>query len=1384
MKNRLWLSIILSFFLVFVMGVSGVNAETLQDTVKPERVSIIVKGRGSNFKKISEVDPTARLTREFWIVDALVAEVKSSSLEAIRKKGLDFEVEQVFTPLKEEKVDEVNGEILQRLRHTTEDKGYDGRNTVIAVLDSGVDINHKDLSPNVESPKLTEAKVKEKKLKGKYYNPKIPYAYNYADNDNDIKDTNENAIGYGHGMHVIGIIGGNGPANDKGRVRGVAPQAQIASMKIFYNNPRKGDGAPEGAVISAIEDAVSLEVDAMNLSFGVPAGIKDDSDLMQKAINVAKKKGILVVAAAGNAYYAGYPNEPTIDNSTISSPGVADGAISVASYESEYRKVYEFNFNGETIKYTKLNGDIKKVNGMKMTSGGNGNADDIEENTGIVIIYRSGIQFTKMIENAYNKGAKAVIIYNKEGDDSYVENIGKIKEDIPVIFVSNTDGKKLLSHLEISPSFTDKVGEVQNPLKGMSAFSGYGPLNDLEIKPEITGIGGTVYSLANDHGYATMGGTSMAAPYVAGISLCYMNYLNGENTQYKPEDIRIAIMNSAKILNNSQGLPYAVRRQGAGIIDFENMKNHELRLLFNGLPKISLGEMEKEKVIRVQVENTANHSTKVDLSSSKLVTMDLVSAQEKALDGEITIEPKSFNLEAGGKKEVKVTIKLKAIADNYVEGFILAKTGKTQSNIPFLAYSGDFKNLSVFDKNFYEPNSRYKEQGLYSEYRVGGNKVMLVPVGGKKPKAENMSISPGSENGMLTAFPKISLLRNMKDVRFYIENDRHQMFTYLYATNFLRKEVTSDQKEKYKMSEAWRWNGTYYDKKQGLKIPAPEGQYYYVIEGTPVVDGAKKQVLRFPVKIDKTVPTVQSGTFITDTDVCEITMTGEDRGLAHTDISHFVFVIDKSGYKEDGDTVFYLDKIDGEYRKVLRLGELENGIHKLYVGAVDYAGNMGTAEGTIISVKNSPVKLSVDKTKPELQEKVIIDYQSPNAVTYRIYLNATSYLLAETEKEQFELSFSELGKQTVIVEALDSQGKSLGVNAVEVNVGEKNLIQGFEIKSKYKIENNKIETTWDVYNKHLERKTLTLITCAYGKDNKLLNMVAATNYIEAFSQDQITNGLKLPKGTVKVINFVWDDFVNLNSVKEEEVIYIDKEEEYLDVFFETNGGSKVDKQSVKKDEKAVKPATPSKAGYIFAGWYVDKALSQSFDFDFPISVSLTLYAKWEEIKKDEEKGDSGYIIPIIPIVPEEGKKDETTAIVDETTPLSPNSGIQTGNEGKVNKDTKTGSSGNNSARKKYHLTKVKTKRVLTKLAKKFKKVFTKQVYKIKLYVLDGKSGKYKLNEIRIPYKKSVKGYRFIITDIKTGKRYKARYDKKRKELIFKTDKEGTYAVLKQKIKKK
>ena len=98
--------------------------------------------------------------------------------------------------------------------------------------------------------------------------------------------------------------------------------------------------------------------------------------------------------------------------------------------------------------------------------------------------------------------------------------------------------------------------------------------------------------------------------------------------------------------------------------------------------------------------------------------------------------------------------------------------------------------------------------------------------------------------------------------------------------------------------------------------------------------------------------------------------------------------------------------------------------------------------------------------------------------------------------------------------------------------------------------------------------------------------------------------------------------------------------------------------------------------------------------------------------------------------------------------------------------------------KKYQLTKIKAKTALNKIVKKFKALFTKEAYKVKLLVSKEKV------EVRIPYKKAVKGYVFYAADIKTGKRYKAAYDKKKKELVFKTDKAGKYAVLRVKLKKK
>jgi pilin isopeptide linkage protein/uncharacterized repeat protein (TIGR02543 family) len=66
------------------------------------------------------------------------------------------------------------------------------------------------------------------------------------------------------------------------------------------------------------------------------------------------------------------------------------------------------------------------------------------------------------------------------------------------------------------------------------------------------------------------------------------------------------------------------------------------------------------------------------------------------------------------------------------------------------------------------------------------------------------------------------------------------------------------------------------------------------------------------------------------------------------------------------------------------------------------------------------------------------------------------------------------------------------------------------------------------------------------------------------------------------------------------------------VRFESNGGSAVPNQTVNYNDKVVKPADPTKSGYVFKGWFKDSDLTEAYDFDTPVTGDLTLYAKWGE----------------------------------------------------------------------------------------------------------------------------------------------------------------------------
>ena len=71
-----------------------------------------------------------------------------------------------------------------------------------------------------------------------------------------------------------------------------------------------------------------------------------------------------------------------------------------------------------------------------------------------------------------------------------------------------------------------------------------------------------------------------------------------------------------------------------------------------------------------------------------------------------------------------------------------------------------------------------------------------------------------------------------------------------------------------------------------------------------------------------------------------------------------------------------------------------------------------------------------------------------------------------------------------------------------------------------------------------------------------------------------------------------------------------------EVKFNTNGGTIIEVQSIKKGETASKPADPTKDGYVFDNWYLN---DEVYDFSKEVTEDITLEARWTEVDIDKEE---------------------------------------------------------------------------------------------------------------------------------------------------------------------
>ncbi|HFI2437675.1 TPA: S8 family serine peptidase [Streptococcus suis] len=621
------------------------------------------------------------------------------------------------------------------------DSGYKGEGTVVAIIDSGLDVDHdvlhiSDLSTaKYKSEKEIEAAKEAAGITyGEWFNDKVVFGYNYVDVNTVLKEEDKRS----HGMHVTSIATGNPTQPVAGQLMyGVAPEAQVMFMRVF-SDLKATTGA--ALYVKAIEDAVKLGADSINLSLGGANGsVVNMNENVTAAIEAARRAGVSVVIAAGNdgTFGSGHsnPSADYPDYGLVGAPSTARDAISVASYNNTTVGSKVINIigleNNADLNYGKSSFDNPEKSPVPFEIGkeyeyvyaGIGQASDFDglDLTGkLALIKRGTITFSEKIANATAAGAVGVVIFNsRPGEANVSMQLDDTAIAIPSVFIPLEFGEALAAN-SYKIAFNDETDIRPNPEAGLlSDFSSWGLSADGELKPDLAAPGGAIYAAINDNDYANMQGTSMASPHVAGAAVLVKQYLQATYPTKSPQEIEALVkhllMSTAKAHVNKETTAYtSPRQQGAGIIDTAAAISTGLYLTGeDGYGSITLGNVEDTFSFTVTLHNITNEDKTLNYSTQ--LTTDTVQ------NGLITLAPRLLAEISGGKVTVKanssttVTINVDASSfaeeltglmknGYYLEGFVrftdVADGGDIVS-IPYVGFRGEFQNLAVLEKPIY-----------------------------------------------------------------------------------------------------------------------------------------------------------------------------------------------------------------------------------------------------------------------------------------------------------------------------------------------------------------------------------------------------------------------------------------------------------------------------------------------------------------------------------------------------------------------------------------------------------------------------------------------------------------------------------------------------------
>jgi subtilisin family serine protease len=432
--------------------------------------------------------------------------------------------------------------------------GYDGSGVKVAVMDTGIDYDHPDLG-------------------GCFGNRcKVAMGYDFVGDDYDygltpVPDSDPDDCN-GHGTHVAGIIAANG------EVVGVAPKVMLGAYRVFGC-----EGSTDSDImLAAMERILADDMDVLNMSIG-SAYTWPQYPTAVGANNLVDA-GVVVVASIGNSganglYAAG-------------APGLGEKVIGVASFDN-VMKTFPYAIVDGTLP-EQIEGvpfgviyDVMQYSPPAPTSGTepivyigracNGDPLAADPTGALALVRRGDCGFYDKALNAINAGATGVVIHNNTTGIFY-GTLGTAIDDIhPVVSISYDDGMDIRALETATWRWTDNIVSVPSSTGGLiSSFSSYGLSPDLAVKPDIGAPGGDIWSTVplEQGGHASMGGTSMASPHVAGAAALMLDAFPG----MPATQMRDVLMNTAEpqlwSLNTTYGLYDHVYRQGAGLVQVDN----------------------------------------------------------------------------------------------------------------------------------------------------------------------------------------------------------------------------------------------------------------------------------------------------------------------------------------------------------------------------------------------------------------------------------------------------------------------------------------------------------------------------------------------------------------------------------------------------------------------------------------------------------------------------------------------------------------------------------------------------------------------------------------------------------------------------------------------